>query len=195
MRVSREETMSSSIVSASIRWLAFLAGCSSAAFGLAALGSPFLILGALIQPRARITGRWLMWLGALLLSQVVLPYGFVIANDGINVLRGNHENAFVLMSSLLAISAVLVCLCDVALVIEALKSKGDKWTRSSLDWLVWIAALVLTTWCVWVDVPSVRAYQLQGSLNILVTTIGLSTVIAVFDIALIIHAVKTRRSA
>ncbi len=190
LRIDREGTVSARIVPASVRWLAFFAGCSSAAFGLVAFGAPFLILGALIQPRARTSARWLMWVGALLLSQIIVPYGFVIAHSALGPIR---ENTFFLLDSLLRISAILVCLCDIALVIEALKSKGDKWAPGSLDWVVWITAIVLTSWCVWADVPSVRAYQLEGSLDILLTTILVSVVIAFFDIALISHAVKTRR--
>jgi hypothetical protein len=93
------------------------------------------------------------------------------------------------------VRALLLYWCDVAFVLEAFKSKGDQWARGSLDWVVWIVAIVLSAWCVWADVPSVRGYQLTGSFNILFTTILLSAVIFFFDIALIILAVKTRRAA
>jgi hypothetical protein len=177
--------------------LAVAAGCFSVVFGLAAFGAPFLILGAAIQPRARTSGRWLMWVGALLLSLIVVTLSPEIVSEGATMLCAYHDSNLVLLYSLSAIATGLVCWCDVALVLEAFKSKGHQWTRGSLDWVVWTVAIVLSAWCVWTSMNAVHGYRLQGGLrlDLILTQVGMDAVMLLFDVALIILAVKTRRAA
>lgn len=184
-QINRKEDPTFGIVSAKLRWLAVFAGCSSAIFGVIAFGAPFLILGAVIQPRARTSGRWLMWLGAVLLSLVV-PYGI-----GIVFSRFSWK---IEIFPLFLLSTVLVCWCDLAIVMEALRSKRNPWVQGSLDWLTWIAASVLTLWSVLSGVETALAYQRMGGLrlDLILTTIGLNVVILFFDGALILQAVKNR---
>ncbi|MBV9769125.1 MAG: hypothetical protein JOZ32_06115 [Bryobacterales bacterium] len=195
MHINQEWELSPDIVSAKLRWLAILAGCFSAVFGVTAFGAPFLILGAAIQPRARTTGRWLMWLGALLLSLIVVPFGTGAVFEGAK--RLGRDNWSFTIFPLFVVSTALVYWCDIALVVEALRLKRNKWARGSLDWLVWIAAIVLSTWCVWQDLDTARAYQRLNGLRIdlILTTVGLDTLIFCFDVALIIHAIKSRLRA
>jgi hypothetical protein len=135
-----------------------------------------------------------MWLGALLLSLIVVPYGTTLLfGQAWHLGRDNWSFA---IFPLFVVSTASVYLCDVAIVIEAFKSKGQGWVRSRLDWLVWISAAVLSAWCVWLDVETVRAYQLQGGLRLdLILVVGLDALMLFFDAALIALAVKTRRTA
>ena len=178
------------LVSRKIRWLAILAGCSSAVFG-AAFGS-FLTLGAIIQPSARTAGRWLIWLGALLLSLVVVPFGPGVVFEQARLLsRGGNVGILLLF----IVSTVLVYWCDAAIVLEAVKSRRNQWVRGGLDWLVWIAAIGLSAWCAWFAASMVYAYRANGRFDVLLTTVGFGAVILFFDLALIVHAVRTRRTA
>ncbi len=63
-----------------------------------------------------------------------------------------------------------------------------------LDWLVWITGTVLSTWCVWQTLDTVRTHQRLNGLRIdlILTTVALDTLIFCFDVALIIHVVKSR---
>lgn len=195
MRTNTERESSPSIVSVKLRWLAILAGCFSAVFGAMAFGAPFLILGAAIQPRARTAGRWLMWLGALLLSLVVVPFGSGIVFEGAQRLGRDNESFTIF--PLFVVSTALVCWCDIALVMESLRLRRNGWARGSLDWLVWIAATVLSAWCVWQTLNEVHAYQRLNGLrtDLILTTVGLDTLTFCFDLALIIHAIRSRSTA
>jgi hypothetical protein len=192
LQINQGMDLSPGIVSVKLRWLAILAGCFSAVFGVSAFGAPFLILGAAIQPRARTSGRWLMWLGALLLSLVVVPFGTAAVFEGAK--RLGRDNWSFTIFPLFVVSTALLYWCDVALVMEGLRRQ--KWVRGSLDWLVWITATILSAWCVWQTLYTVQAYQRLNGLRIdlIVTTVGLDALIFCFDVALTIHAVKSRRT-
>jgi hypothetical protein len=173
------------------RWLAILAACFSIIFGAAAYGTPFLILGAVIQPRAPTTGRWLVWIGALLLSLTVFSFGpGVLYEQARSLDRGGKVDTFVLF----LVSLVLVSVCDIMLVIDALRLNSRLMVRGSLDWLAWIAAGVLTAGCIWIASLVTRGtgygpgFQLDRVLQI-----GLGLTVVLFDVALIIHAITVRR--
>jgi hypothetical protein len=187
--------VSTGVVSGKIRWLAVLAGFSSAVFAAMAFGAPFLILGAVIQPRARTSGRWLIWLGALFLSLVVIPFGTGVVLE--NARHLGRDNWSFTMFPLFVVSTALVCWCDVALVIDAFKSKGNEWARGRLDWLVWIVAAVLSAYCVWQSTLTVRSYRLNGGLrlDLILTSAALDALILFFDVALVIHAIRCRPRA
>jgi hypothetical protein len=130
LQIDREENLSTSVLSAKLRWLAVLAGCSSAVFGPLGFGSPFLILGAVIQPHERTSGRWLMWLGSLVLSIVVVPLGTVTVFEDARHL--DRDNWSFTIFPLLVLSTILVCWFDVVMVMEGLRSKRTKWVPGSL---------------------------------------------------------------
>jgi hypothetical protein len=56
-------------------------------------------------------------------------------------------------------STILVRWLDVAKVMEGLRSKRNLWVPGSLDWLAWLAAMVLSAWCVWTELETVQAYR------------------------------------
>jgi hypothetical protein len=194
LQVNESRELSPDIVSVKLRWLAILSGCVSAVFGVMAFGAPFLILGATIQPRARTSGRWLMWWGALLLSLIVIPFGTGVVLESVTHL-GRDNFSFTLFP-LFVVSTALVCWCDIALVMEGIRMRHNKWVRSTLDWLVWTAAVILSGWCVWSSLGTVRAYvRLNGlRIDLILTEVALDTLILWFDVALIVHAVKSRQT-
>jgi hypothetical protein len=168
--------------------------------GIASFGWPFLILGtflilgAILQPHAPTSGKWLVWVGALLLSLVVIPFGSATVFQEVKLLRLYHDGMMVAILSLSAMSTFLLLWCDVALLIEGLKVRHNKWTRGSLDWVVWIASITLSAWCLWIIPGTAYAYRVNGRVDSLLTTTGLGALILFFDLALIVHAVKTRRA-
>jgi hypothetical protein len=175
--------------SARLRWLAAVGACFSAVFGAPAFGALFLILGGVIQPRAPTTGRWLTWTGALLLSIVVVPSGVALVLEDTKLLRLGD-----LMLSLMAVSAALVCWCDGAVVMEGFRSRHSQWVRGSLDWVVWIVAIILSAWLFWSNRFVVSTFtHIHDRPDLILTTLGFGAFVLVFDIALIIHAVKTHR--
>jgi len=155
--------LSADLVPTKLRWLAVAAGCSSIVFGPLALISPPLIVGAVIQPRARTSGKWLMWFGSILLSLVVVPIG-TGSMYGVVKHPSNFPNG--IFSLLMVLSFILVCWLDVAIVIDGLRSKTGRWVRGDLDWVVWGVAAALTAWCVWLDMGTVQAYRRLGSLRV-----------------------------
>jgi hypothetical protein len=185
----RKADQNPTVIPAKIRYLAVLGGCASAIFGPAAFGAPFLVLGAIIQPRAHTSGRWLIWVGALLLSIVVVPMGPEVVLDQAKMLRaGSNPGIF----SLFVVATISTYLCDIALVFEAVKRPDKRWFRGRLDCIVWIAAAVLTAWCVWQSYFTGRTYQQLGGLRIdlILTTVGFDALILLFDVALIILATR-----
>jgi hypothetical protein len=137
-----------------------------------------------------------MWLGALLVSIVVVPFGPGIVFENAHTLRSDHGVEAVAIFSMFVASTMLVVWCDVALVMEALRRKHDQWARGSLDWVAWIVAVILSVWCVLGGVRNVRAYRRLGGLGLdtILTSVGFVAVILFFDLALIVHAVKSRRT-
>jgi len=180
------------IISAKIRWLAIAAGCFSVIFGAAAFGSLFLILGTIVQPRASTSGRWLMWIGTILLTTTVISFGPGVILEQVTLLRqGGKIGVFIIF----VIATVLVLWCDVVMLKDALRVSHNLWARGSLDWLVWVAAIALTAVCAWTGRLTVDMYK-QGTglgLDNLLFTVGLDVIVGLFDVALMIHAVKRRR--
>ncbi len=173
-----------------IRLLAALASCSAILFSAIYL-TPFLLLGAIIQPWARTTGRWLMWLGALLVSVLVVPYGpaFIVS-----WLKHPPESSIFSIFPLFVLATLVVYCCDIALIVEAVKSKGNPWSRGKLDSVVWVAASILSAWCVWAIQAMGYAYTHLG-IESLFPILAFDAVVIAFDVGLILHALKTRRIA
>jgi hypothetical protein len=183
-------------ISPGTRWMAVVAGCSSFVFGAAAYGSPILILGAAIQPRAPTSGKWLMWLGALLLTCTVVPFGPRTVLDLAKTLPGSGAASIVIFS-LFVLSPLLVLWCDATILRDALQLRHHQWVPGSLDWVAWLAAVALTAGCIWASAIAAQGQRLQGSLrhDLFLTVGGLDLLILIFDVALVIHMVKTRYTA
>jgi hypothetical protein len=191
--ITQQAALPNGVISAKLRCIAVLAGCFSTAFGAAAFGSPFLILGAIVQPRATTSGRWLMWVGALLLSLVAVPFGpGVIVELAYSLRHGEKIGIFLIF----VVATALVLCCDVALIGEARTLNHHIWVRGSLDRLVWIAATVLTAVCVWTSTITADVFKhgIGPRFDNLLLVVGLNAIVVLFDVALIIHAIKTRRS-
>jgi len=196
-------TPSADIVSARVRWLAIAAGCFSASAGFLAFGwlfplvPAFLVLGAVVQPRSPRPGKWLMWLGAFFLSLVVLPIGVEMLFGGIRSLRLHHEGFIIVPFSLSLVSVLLVLLCDTALLIDGMTMRRNlrekvQSSQRSLNWLVWIAAMILSVYLTAMSVAALRAYNLHGRLDVLLMWATLSSIVLLFDVALVVQAVKRR---
>jgi hypothetical protein len=157
----------------------------------------FLIPGALIQPRAPTSGRWLMWVGAVLLNVPMVPLIPEMVDEGPKILRSYPDSRLGAIYSLAVLSTVLLLWCDAALIMEAFKRKGGGWVRGNLDWVAWISAAVLSAWCIWISATDVRAYQRLGGLRIdlILYGVGMDAVVLLFDIALVLLAIKSAREA
>ena len=106
-----------------MRWLAVGAGLALVppCFGITLfyLAMPvMLIAGAAIVGGWPRIGRWLMWIGASLLSLLVFPWCIAI------LLHPGGRVDF-MVSACLA-SAILLPLCDLALLLDAFKGRGGK---------------------------------------------------------------------
>jgi hypothetical protein len=136
-----------------------------------------------------------MWFGSLLLSLVVVPIGTADVFAAVKRHPGSVTDE--IFPLLIALSFLLVCWLDVAIVMDGLRSKRSRWTRGDLDWVVWVVAAVLTAWCVWQDIGTVQAYRRLGGLrlDVILTPLGIDALMLWFDVALMVHAAKTRRKA
>ena len=123
---------------------------------------------------------------------MLVPIGAMIVFEIPKMLRLNHNGTVVVMSLLFAVSTISLLCLDAALVMDAFKRKTGPWVRGSLDWVGWIAAIALSAWQVRIAPGSVYAYRVNGRLDVLLITVGVSAVILLFDVALILHAVKSR---
>ena len=106
-----------------------------------------------------------MYVGAVLLSLpifVMLPEWLVTTSK---TLRLFHDPTLVAISSAFFLSAMSLLWCDVELLWHAFTRVGNRWFRSRLDWLVWVAASVLTAWCIWQSLETVGAYRLLRGLR------------------------------
>ena len=183
--------------------MAIVAGCFSASVGLLVFGwlfpvvPAFLVLGAIVQPHSPRPGRWLMWLGAFLLSLVVLPIGVETLLGGIRAL-GFYRDRFMLVPfSLSFVSVLLVLWCDAVLLIEDMTMRRNRKgtvqsPQQSSHWLVWIAAVILSAYLTAMGMTALHAYDFHGRLDVLLTWVILSSVVLIFDVALVFQAVRRR---
>ena len=115
-----------------IRLLAVVAGGLSGVAGCLGTGLAFwiypslLIVGAVAQPRSPLSGRWLMYVGAPILSVWILPYGVGVVCEGVRNLPRYHDLNSLVVITLWAVSFSLVAWCDIALVIEAIKANRPR---------------------------------------------------------------------
>lgn len=185
------------------RWLAILAGGISGIAGVLPYGlfwlliPSILILGVIVQRWSPSPGRWLMWLGAFLLT---LNVGLFLAPALLEIrsLRSTHDVNLLAVIVLALASVVLVGWCDVALVVDARRSRSAREAvEPSLprpaDRIVWIVALCLSAFVGWDITRSVVVYREYGRLNILLIAIVIGIAVAFLDAKLIIQTIKGRR--
>lgn len=172
-------------------------GFSLAAAGLFGLADPIgasaLILGAIVQPRSRNPGRWLMWVGALLTTIWTGLLSAVFLRETV------WTRDLPLPALAFILAPALVLCCDAALAWDTARTRRVREVpaqiqRRNFDWLVWVAAIALSAFYFRNIVPALSAYRLHGWLDILLLNAALSAVVLLFDLTLIVHAFKSRRT-
>jgi hypothetical protein len=102
------------------RWIAICAGLTlvPGCFGITLfylILPVLLVAGAIIAGRRPSTGRWLMWIGAFLLSVLVFPWCVVA------LIHPPSRVVFMIFACIA--SAIFLPLCDVMLIIDAFKAR------------------------------------------------------------------------
>jgi hypothetical protein len=172
-------------ISAERRWLIVVIAALLIPSGFLPLTDPVgagaLLVGALVQPRARRIGRWLMWLGAALVTFVTgtMSFVFVRSMEWKQPFQPPMKLVFYL-------APVLVFVCDLQLIRDArLGQEVEPGTGRSLNWIVWIVTLALNVYYLrWIG-PSLYAYQVYGRIDIVLNTAVFVSAMLVFDAALI----------
>jgi hypothetical protein len=107
------------------RWLALMT-CGVASLACAFSFGPYLVLvpaplllGTMLEPRFRKTGRCLVWTGALLLTIFVIPIGVIRVSTIPAVLWSNREFSLVGITLLWALAIALVGWSDARLFGDA----------------------------------------------------------------------------
>lgn len=124
LQANSSTSQSTKIVPVKIRLLSTVTGCFTAIAGSLAFGLLFsippiiLVLGAVSQPYLRVAGKWLIRVGAVLLTLEVMVL-LVVIPEGIRLLRLYHDRNFLGTLSVSIASVLLVTWCDVALITEA----------------------------------------------------------------------------
>jgi hypothetical protein len=187
-----------------VRWLAIAAGCISGTAGALLFGPLFFlfasvqILGAITQPHAPRSGRLLLSVGACLLSCYTFlflgPQAFGAISMWPSDIDFNHITLFVL----LLISLLSVTCCDVVLVVEARRLRrirrmvNYRFPRAG-DWIAWIVAACLSIAFIPTSVWAISVYRRTARFDILALSLVLGLGSILFDVALVISAVKIRR--
>jgi hypothetical protein len=131
VKIGNFENYTTRAVPRKVRWLAIAAGCFSGVAGFLLYGLLFLfvpailILGAILQPHSPRLGRWFLSVGALLLSVYV---GLFLAPQAVGAIMGlplDHTFHDWTVASVLLVSVVLVAWSDVALILEAKRSRDE----------------------------------------------------------------------
>lgn len=189
-----------------IRRLAIATACVTAAATLTTGGGFLLtiplICGVIAESGSPRRGRWLMWVGAAYLSVTLLPMEIVILPEFITEFRSYHRLGGLgpILAPLWIASIFLIICCDVALLIDAVKTRRNRVASESLsptmaDWMVWISAVLFSVFSFWGIPFLVRAYR-RGfdRSNILLTDLAIILIATVFDIALAVDAAKMWRA-
>jgi hypothetical protein len=191
------------LVPSRTRWLAIVAGCVSGLAGSLPFGPLFsafpliLVLGAILQRWSPQPGRWLMWLGAFYLTIVVAGFLGPAVLSPKGLLAPYYDRNILIFFALSVASLALVGWCDVALFIDARKSKdvsvpANQGFPRTADWLVGMFALCLTAYAVWSILASFYPVHRFGNWGILLLVVGS---IAALDVAIVAHTVKMRRGS
>jgi len=191
------------VMKASILWLAIATGVVTGVTSALTIGGFFVfipalvVVGAITQRLLPSPGKWLLWTAAALLTISCLPV------FGQALLQPQQFATASLVGFVFTVSAVLICVCDVALVYAAFYP-GGRMQASHLPFprkaarlvgrlVIWCIAIVLSVWIVTGFQGAIYSYVHYQRLDILVLVIVYCAVIAAFDIALVAEAVKAFR--
>ncbi len=201
MNNSEPSKYSAELVAPGTRWLAIVTGCVSGLAGSLPFGPLFsvvpaiLILGAVLQRGSPRPGRWLMWLGAFYLTAFISAYVFLGVHSANRLLAPHYDKTVLIVLFLSLVCLVLVGLCDIALILDSLRSKNaatladQKFPRSA-DWIVGLVAICLTAYAVWSILASFYPVRRYGRWDILLVFV---VSVAAFDVAIVAHAFKMYR--
>lgn len=187
-----------------VRGVAIAAGCVAGIFFmfqslLAPIFSAPLILGVLVQPRSPHLGRWLIWVGAVVLSCLTLFLSIGIVLGGIRYFDSMGVTVYLVSVA----TTILVTWCDVELILDAVKQTRTARIikpRSTLvgEALAWLAAIGLSAWVFPGILWNLRApppdYPRASYLINLALSLPIQFVVIAFDVWLIIRAAKMRRA-
>lgn len=161
-----------------------------------------LVLGLIAQTLKARRGRWLMWMGAALLSVTILQMELVILPELITELCLHHTLGGIggaLLPFWIA-SILLIAWCDLAFMIDAVKTSRNRLMPETCqpgigDWIVWITAVLFSLYAFGGTPFLIRAYR-QGfdRHDIVVTALALIVIAVVFDTALLIDATRMRQA-
>lgn len=157
------------------------------------IGPALLALGAAIQPRSPRPGRWLMWVSALSMNALTSEIAVGLLAD-VKTALGTLPGLVILLALALVLWSDVELVMDVASRTRLEAKPVQASPRTNLDWVVWIAAVALSAYYFWRSAYAVRAYRLHGRFDLVLVALGLDAVAVVLDIALIIRAVKSRRT-
>ena len=143
-----------------------------------------------------------MWVGALLLNFSSLYFAWGVMVDVLRNLPRFHDFMILLFLVLSVATLILLGWCDVELVLEAVRVKrngmtSDQQFSRSAEGLIWMVAFCLSLWVFSLipDDPIIyRNYFLYRNLFNLVFPFLLQLAVITFDAALVIRAVKMRRT-
>jgi hypothetical protein len=184
------------------RMLAIVTGILVAITGALGFGPLFaivpsiLIIGAATQNRTAYSGRWLTWLGALLVTMESIPLCGGLVREGLHSVRQYPDFNSVMLLTLSILSLLSVALCDLTLVIDAVRIRRGRdgaERPTPADWLVWLVAGCVTVWLVPAGVTGVFTYRHSGRVEILMTSIVFSAATILLDIAIIIKGIRACR--
>jgi hypothetical protein len=190
------------LVAPKTRWLAIIAGCVSALAGSLPFGPLFsvvpaiLIFGAVSQRWSPRPGRWLMWLGAFYLTAYISAYVLLGVHSANRLLAPYYDKSVLIVLLLSLVCLALVGWCDVALILDSLRSKNaaalaDQEFPRSADWIVGLVTICLTAWAGWSILASFYPASRFGHWEILLVFVFS---VAAFDAAIVVHAIKMYRS-
>ena len=192
------------LVTPKTRWLVIVTGCVSGVAGSLPFGPLFsvvpaiLVLGAVLQRWSPRFGRWLMWLGAFFLT---VDVGAFLGPVVLSVLRPPRflDSNILIILSLCIVAVVLVCWCDVALVIGSRRSKTASAPVNQefplpADWIIGVIAICLTAFPIWSSPSTFYAIRHSGRWDILLFALPFLISVAAFDTAIVAHAVTMYRA-
>lgn len=184
------------------RWLAVATVCVTAAGTLGTGGlltTIPLILGVVAEALAPRRGKWLMWLGAAYLSVLVLPMEILLLPEFMASPLVKQYARVAIESTLWIASMCLIVSCDVALIMDAVKTRHNRIVAQRRllglgDWLVWTTAVCFTAYSFW-GVPSLlRAYKHFNRIDILLVNLPVILILLMFDTLLLVDAVMIWRA-
>jgi hypothetical protein len=161
-----------------------------------------LVLGIIAESGSARRGRWLMWVGAAYLTLTLLQMEILILPEFVAQLRSYRRLGGLgpIVFPLSIVSVFLIVWCDLALLIDAAKTRrsstaSERLSAGAGDWIVWVTALVFSVYSFW-GIPFLfRAFN-QGfdRFDILATALASILIAIVFDIGLLIDAAKMWRA-